>query len=72
LCYEVSLINIKAKLYMTKLTVIVYRLYEYNVITHCDFAFFRCPSNNGKMTYEEFVWFLIAEEDKRQPRRYGP
>ncbi len=22
------------------------------------------------MTYEEFVWFLIAEEDKRQPRRY--
>ena len=30
----------------------------------------RAPSNNGKMTYEEFVWFLMAEEDKRHPRRY--
>lgn len=29
----------------------------------------RCPSNQGKMTYEEFVWFLMAEEDKRHPRR---
>ncbi|XP_028401292.1 serine/threonine-protein phosphatase 2A regulatory subunit B'' subunit beta-like [Dendronephthya gigantea] len=28
----------------------------------------KCPSNNGKMTYEEFVWFLMAEEDKHQPR----
>lgn len=24
----------------------------------------------GKMTYREFVWFLIAEEDKRHPTRY--
>ncbi|OQV21150.1 Serine/threonine-protein phosphatase 2A regulatory subunit B'' subunit alpha [Hypsibius exemplaris] len=23
---------------------------------------------NGKMSYSEFVWFLIAEEDKRHPR----
>lgn len=24
--------------------------------------------NDGKMSYSEFVWFLIAEEDKRHPR----
>lgn len=23
---------------------------------------------HGKMTYTEFVWFLISEEDKRHPR----
>ena len=24
----------------------------------------------GKMTYPEFVWFLLSEEDKKHPRRY--
>lgn len=25
----------------------------------------------GKMTYAEFVWFLLSEEDKRHPTRYA-
>ena len=25
----------------------------------------------GKMTYPEFVWFLLSEEDKKHPRRYA-
>lgn len=31
-----------------------------------------CSSQNmkeGKMSYYEFVWFLISEEDKRSPTR---
>ena len=24
---------------------------------------------DGKMTYPEFVWFLLSEEDKKHPRR---
>ncbi len=26
----------------------------------------------GKMSYTEFVWFLMSEEDKRSPTRYVP
>jgi hypothetical protein len=25
----------------------------------------------GKMSYYEFVWFLISEEDKRSPTRFS-
>jgi len=24
---------------------------------------------DGKLSYRDFVWFLISEEDKRHPRR---
>ena len=25
---------------------------------------------DGKLSYRDFVWFLISEEDKRHPRRF--
>ena len=28
------------------------------------------PHKEGKMSYAEFVWFLMSEEDKAHPTRY--
>lgn len=29
------------------------------------------PPKNGKMNYSDFVWFLLSEEDKRNPTRFA-